>query len=314
MTKKKYKFVCVVDTVFSLMYYVLLNNRQVVDTYFFFSDGIPANIRMRFPHTFLKKADVTMRSIIIFRSIVNKLKIQIQYMKQGLSGLVIWGQDHLFISGYFVSTRSEPFYLLEDGLANYTFVNTEKQQRFGWVKCLVGRNGGYLPWGVSNRIERIFLTGLCQIPVAISDKVVIKPILPLWKQLNENEKANIRNLFNVPSLPVIRNCSILLITQCYSEDKVCSESEKVAYYKKCVYDIPQDLLVIKPHPREVTDYKKIFPNALVLDKCFPLELLFLSSTIEVNCIYSINSSCALTLSKNFGLPLKMLNNNFNGLK
>ncbi len=309
--KRRYKAVCVVDTVFSLMYYILLNNSTWEDTYFVFSSGIPASIRKNFNHLFLKKANWTNKfdiPNILLRKAINGLILRNQYRREGLSGLPIWGQDHNFISSYFVSGRTEPFYVLEDGFANYKLDISDRQEGLLLVKRLIGQNPA--PYGISDRVDRIFLTGILDIPEKISGKVTVNPVLPLWNSLTEDRQKQVLSLFNVPTWSANGSNSVLLITQCFSEDLRCSEDEKIAYYKKNVSDVEQDKLIIKPHPRETTDYHEVFPKATILDKSFPLELLFLSSNAEIERIYSIDSSCAFMLSKNFGIPLKVLDNPF----
>ena len=68
--------------------------------------------------------------------------------------------------------------------------------------------------------------------------------------------------------------SVLLITQPHSEDDIMSEESKIKLYKKIYNEFGDDkFLIIKPHPRERTDYRIYFDNAVVLDPVFPLEVL-----------------------------------------
>ena len=52
-----------------------------------------------------------------------------------------------------------------------------------------------------------------------------------------------------------------------------TEKEKINLYKEIVKEMDEDSLLIKVHPREITDYKKHFPESYVLSEPFPAELL-----------------------------------------
>jgi len=59
-----------------------------------------------------------------------------------------------------------------------------------------------------------------------------------------------------------------------SEDNIIEEKEKIGIYKNIIDNYKKDYeIFIKPHPREVTDYKEIFNNIIIFNKYFPLEIL-----------------------------------------
>lgn len=93
----------------------------------------------------------------------------------------------------------------------------------------------------------------------------------------------------------------IIFTQPLSEDGLISEQEKIQYYKNTLKSIPvpPDKIVIKTHPREGTNYKKIFPDIFIFNKNIPQEILnfcgvrfkqayTISSTAAINFGYSIN--------------------------
>ena len=81
----------------------------------------------------------------------------------------------------------------------------------------------------------------------------------------------------------------LLLTQPYAESNEISMDEEIKIYKELLGNY--DKLVIKPHPNDKKDYTKIFPNAIIIKKEFPIELMELIG-IEINDVYTINSTAA----------------------
>ena len=79
-------------------------------------------------------------------------------------------------------------------------------------------------------------------------------------------------------LSVTRNNAykVLLITQPFSEDRFISEQKKFQLYSNILKQFvgySEFQLFIKPHPRERSNYGDLFPNAILLENTFPLELI-----------------------------------------
>lgn len=68
-----------------------------------------------------------------------------------------------------------------------------------------------------------------------------------------------------------KDTHILLLTQPLSEDGYITEREKINIYSKIIKDNYKNIL-IKPHPRELTNYQNYFKNIILLDKDIPIEL------------------------------------------
>lgn len=96
----------------------------------------------------------------------------------------------------------------------------------------------------------------------------------------------------------------LLITQPFSEDKLITEKEKINIYKDIVKDIENEAyqigcLIIKPHPRETTDYSQVFKNAIIIPNSFPLEMIRFACDKE-----NIGISLAVTVDSTAVLNIK----------
>ncbi|MER2014579.1 MAG: glycosyltransferase family 52, partial [Methanobrevibacter sp.] len=66
---------------------------------------------------------------------------------------------------------------------------------------------------------------------------------------------------------------VLILTQAFFEQDISTLEEEIKIYEKFIEKFKEYNLIIKPHPRDLKNYKKIFDNINVLDKDFPIELL-----------------------------------------
>lgn len=132
---------------------------------------------------------------------------------------------------------------------------------------------------MSNKIEKIYLTGLLPIPELIKDKVEIIKINEMWKRLSQKDKESILSIFSLDLNKIQRfnliDNKVLLLTQPLSEDNIITEEEKIKIYREIIKKQNNKNIYIKIHPREKTNYKEIFKefNIRIIEKNFPIELL-----------------------------------------
>ncbi|SJZ58269.1 Glycosyltransferase family 52 [Cetobacterium ceti] len=187
----------------------------------------------------------------------------------------VYGNDNLEIS---IPYRKYGMKLIEDGTINYSFFHGMKKR-----KTLKNKMKDILrivpsekkSFGLDERVEKIYLTGLMEIPREIEKKVEIINMKNLWEGKSEEERENILEIFdfNRDVLEKLKGRDIILFTQPVSEDCDFDELEKVTIYEEILKNYPKERVVIKTHPREKTKYRDFFPDYLVLDKPFPFELL-----------------------------------------
>lgn len=109
----------------------------------------------------------------------------------------------------------------------------------------------------------------------------------MWANLSLEDYLKILKIFNFSNL---ENIDVLLITPAFSEDNLMDLNEEIRIYSEIVEKYPN--IIIKPHPREIKDYSKIFPDNIVLDKHFPVELLVLMG-IKIEKTVTISSTAVL---------------------
>lgn len=213
-----------------------------------------------------------------------------------------WGHDHVFNARCFL--RNHPFYLVEDGTANYvpySFSHFHPKQRFMKIKKLLfGENyGEYIQYmGSEKRCIKIYLAGLSDTgDVLNSPKVEVRSFDDMWNHSNSEKRLFINNVFGV-SKKMLCECSkskCILLTEAFSEEGVLSEKEKIDLYKNIINRIGRNDIIIKPHPREKTDYRTYFPNNVVLNITAPMQLLTLNG-IRFDAAYSIYSTALFDFS------------------
>ncbi|HIF9371757.1 TPA: glycosyltransferase family 52 [Photobacterium damselae] len=138
------------------------------------------------------------------------------------------------------------------------------------LKRILGVTEGY---GRSDAINNIYLQYPDKSPLDIKSKVKKLDIRKMFDNLTQEQKNDVLDIFDIPDIK--SNNATIILTQPLSEDKFMSEDKKIKIYKEMVSNQDSNI-VIKPHPRDNTDYKSIFDkntHVSVLSKSFPIEIL-----------------------------------------
>lgn len=161
---------------------------------------------------------------------------------------------------------------IEDGIGTYKHLQGAYSFKQS-ISDFVNLKRGFF----RNKVNKYILTMSDGIPEKYLKDVVEINIHDKWRSLSQSERDDILDVFciNVDYLNKLNAKKVLILTQCFSEDGFMSEAEKVEIYRGIVSKYNEDDVLIKTHPRETTNYKKIFPNIAVIDEPFPFELISL---------------------------------------
>lgn len=171
--------------------------------------------------------------------------------------------EELFINRY-------PFYALSDGLSDYDlFPKYCKDWRIS--RC-------YSTADIVKDLKHLKLT--------------IFDVQKLWNGLSEEHKNKIAGIFNMSAkdLSTASSRSVVLITQPLSEDNMMAESDKVELYSRIVNNYGVENVVMKPHPREKTNWAQIFPDMPIIPRQIPVELL--TKLVALNKVATFFSTAA----------------------
>ncbi len=299
-----YRRVAVLGTTYSLFYYLLLTGEEGLrHTYFVLTDGIPSPLRDKLPHQFVHNHYGVSKPIEALYRLADYLRLRLAHRLHHLQGLPIYGHDHLPASYYYTHCRREPFYVVEDGTHNYIPDRIHLTRALVPLYRLVPLGPVAQPYGRNARVSKVYLTGLAPIPEELQQKAEVRDLLTLWQEAPAAYRQQLIHLFQIPELPADAGPYHLLITQPLSEDHYCTEAEKLDGYRQAVCALPPESLLIKPHPREHTDYRLHFPQATVLGGLFPVEVLLILYADRVADVYSVDSSCMAFIRKHLTQPV-----------
>lgn len=176
-------------------------------------------------------------------------------------------------------------YMIEDGVKTYVTQPPNSSKKItGWIVNRPMVNG------FDKRITKVFATS----PEELPNELKVKSEFLNWKQtlksLDEDKLTMLSFAFlpktklNTEQLFPKNKSKSIILTQTLNEDGVIEhEQEKIDICKEFVKQADTDIVYIKPHPRELTDYSKIFKansRVIVLPKLFPAEILNLHPNLK----------------------------------
>lgn len=129
--------------------------------------------------------------------------------------------------------------------------------------------------GQSPNIQSYEVNNAAIIPDFIDkNKVIEVPKKSLFSNLTHDERKTLLNIFGTPQLNTIKDSSILLLTQPFDIGfPNIPEQDKIALYRKILKKYNKKDIIIKTHPRELTDYQQYFPGYKVISEPFPIEVI-----------------------------------------
>lgn len=156
---------------------------------------------------------------------------------------------------------------------------------------------GYLYWGaykhvVSNETECLADTGRW------TDNFIEDSKAALFASVTGPEKQALTRIFVTTPLPPAAEKPFLLLTRPFCSDGyVSTVAEQLALFDRVLRDHAAGCTVfIKPHPRDDADYAAAFPNAVILDKNMPSEVLNIAFPFRFDRAVTIGSNALSTLT------------------
>lgn len=214
--------------------------------------------------------------------------------------------DDIWVTRY-LKDRKIRYHLIEDALNCYKNISQSKfsymLMKTLWIHLKKVFNIGYVFLGLSNCIIDIEVNDKKDIEIikTAKCKIIECPRKELFKKLDDGMKQKLKDIFlkNIPPLRS-KQIAMLLTEPLFSDGYIDSVEQQVELYRVIAekYISTDELLVIKPHPRDSVDYKKIFKNAIILDKNMPVEILDLCLNLKVKKIISVSSTAFYSLDSN----------------
>lgn len=287
------KRVCVIDSAYSLFIYFLISTKEEIDsTFFFWANGIPETVREKFKgHSYTCMLVKSGKSILFYR-LFYKLLFSLKFPFLCSSKVIFWGHDHLYFSESVI--RKHMIKIIEDGTKNYFKEKIPGTKPYWYYRIVYGpllfryEYCFLAPW-----CEAEYLTGLdMAAPCMHSSKCCYVSVKELWNTSYVDKKKYISYIYDLSLADVeyLKKFDKVLLTQPFDG----SETKKIDFYRDKIRKIGDVGLIIKPHPRENTDYVKAFPHIPVFKKKIPLEILTLFG-ITFKYAYTVNSTSIFDL-------------------
>ena len=207
--------------------------------------------------------------------------------------------------GYYLSYKKIRYHAVEDGLNCIRYRDTaysDNEGHFGLKKWMARKGWIFIQNGYGKYCIDMEVNDISALDHPI-DKMVEVPRQKLVDGLDMAAKEKLISLFieNRNDLDEALSCAtkkgkpvVLILTEplckdlsvrrklvedmireygMFSEEECGRKRGKISSSPEENRKMEQGVIVIKPHPRDLLDYKAIFPQYIVLDAKFPMEIL-----------------------------------------
>lgn len=305
---------------YQLLIYLLITEEE--ERYFFLS-------KKSLPNKVKEKIELTNKYIYLLENEEKKISFldkTIFLLKKYLYYKIVFYEKYKFLFGSEIlgDSNDNIFFIknfkisiIEDGIGTYDYINSRKDLNLGENDKKKEKIKKKMKFFIKNfvnliffqsleinnywdkKIFRFYLTGIEKIPDILYAKINIVVMKKIWKNKTFAQKKEILKIFDFDDdiIQKIKNKKNILFTQPLSEEGAITEEEKVLLYSEIISKYEKEEIIIKKHPREKTNYKKIFKEILIIEDNFPAEFFFLLD-IKFKKIITIFSTVAATLGKN----------------
>ena len=181
--------------------------------------------------------------------------------------------------GYYLNAYKIPYHALEDGLDCIRYYDTaryDNRGHFGLKAWMASKNLIFIQNGYAKYCIDMEVNNISVLPYPCP-KYIEKPREELTEGLSDEDKRILVSTFmeNLAGLEEqLAQCPkdkarVLLLSE-----PLCDLQTRERIFKDIIRDYCRDCVVlIKPHPRDVLDYKSLFSEHIVIEGKFPMEIL-----------------------------------------
>ena len=176
-------------------------------------------------------------------------------------------KGHVYISndwsalGRYLQRERRVYTLCED-----TFGGTLDPDQHLLDEQRTNPHGPYRYWGDSPCCRTVESEDAARCSIFGVDKLVTVSKAQLLESLMEEEKAIIRRVFLAVPLPEHVQGACLLLPRSFVLDGLMDQPTQDAMFAAVAKKYCTEPLFIKTHPRDTTDYSKLFPTAVILPR------------------------------------------------
>lgn len=183
--------------------------------------------------------------------------------------------------GYYLSYKKIPYHALEDGLNCIQYYDTaryDNRGHFGLKAFLAAHNLIFIQNGYGKYCLDMEINDKSVVPYPCK-KYIEVPRAKLVERLTQEDKNILINLFLedvdglMEQLKQGAGQKVLVLSEPLCDLDVRRQIFADIIEEYGVVDGERAQILIKPHPRDVMDYEKEFPEHIVLKGRFPMEIL-----------------------------------------
>lgn len=197
--------------------------------------------------------------------------------------------------GYYLNYKKIYYHAVEDGLNCIQYYDTaryDNRGHFGLKAWMSARNLIFIQNGYGKYCLDMEINDLSVVPYPCA-KYIEEPRAKLVERLTKEDKDILIRLFIenpdglLEQLRKGAEHKIMVLSEPLCDLNVRRQifSDIIAQYS--VIDGEQAQVIIKPHPRDVLDYRKEFPEHIVLSGSFPMEILNYIPGLSVDRVISV---------------------------
>lgn len=181
--------------------------------------------------------------------------------------------------GYYLNAYKIPYHALEDGLDCIRYYDTaryDNRGHFGLKAWMASKNLIFIQNGYAKYCIDMEVNNMSVLPYPCP-KYIEKPREELTKGLLDDDKRILVSIF-MENLPELEE----QLVQCPKDkpralvlsEPLCDLQTRERIFKDIIRDYCEECVVlIKPHPRDVLDYKTLFSENIIIEGKFPMEIL-----------------------------------------
>ncbi len=224
---------------------------------------------------------IQQKKIPFISSIAKKRTSNMMNLFSNYSNIYIF-DDNSFL-GCWLNNAKIYYDHIEDGLnyLQWPLHKTKRMATYDFFYKILRISWKY--WGESEYTKSIEVNDGKNLRIT-RNNIIVQNREQMFKQLTPEQKEAIARVFDYRPLNNIEpGEKTLLLTDPLYEDGVVSHEKKIQIYKYLVEKYAVGKLYIKQHPREIEDYSKIFPNAVILgNQKIPFEIYQLKEDFKFN--------------------------------
>lgn len=304
----KIKFVCVVDTLYSLSLYLLYQTKENIEnTLFFVGNVIPEPISSKLGN--VCRIDYKVPNWWGIKNLL-KAKYGLRKYRRVINHSIIYAQDHLAFSGLVIGQCD--YTLLEDGPGIFTayksisFMNPSPIRgiRSTLKDFFIIRHNSSETLGRSNHCKSVLYTtpSDSDSELLVGKECILLDLKSLWENANSEKKRYIMDVFgiNKEDYLMYKQSKVIVFSQPLSQDCHLNDEEIVDIYSPYINQYKDEGVIIKPHPRDNFDYKSRFPDVAIMNCKAPMQILSIMGlsfkkaiTVCSSAVSSMNSDCEI---------------------